>query len=1290
MHASLLLAAAQARDTAAQQAPAAPPASHDLTHEFAVAPQLTVTLWAESPALHNPTAIDVDARGRVWVAEAVNYRKWQGRNPGLGFEGGDRIVILEDQDGDGRCDSSKVFAQSKELVAPLGIAVFGTRVIVSCSPTAWVFTDDDGDDVADHQEPLLTGFGGFDHDHGLHSFVGGFDGRLWFNVGNAGPHLVRDALGWNLRSGSIYNDGGPTIADNKPNLRSDDGRVWTGGLVLSVGTDGAGLAVRSHNFRNNYEVALDSFGNAFQTDNDDGPPVSRTLWCMEGGNHGFFSEDGARFWSADARPGQTIATAHWHAEDPGVVPSGCVHGSGGPTGLCVYEGTLLRGYEGFVLDADAGRNVVYAHRPVAAGAGYVLEHGVFLEAKLGAGNDERAQQFRPSDVAVGIDGSVYVADWFDPGVGGHAMADRVGYGRILRVAPSAQRFANPRLGFMSTEATLSAYLSPAANVRFQAYELLVAQGQSIVKRVKAILKAPNPRHVARASWLLAALGDEGRAAVREQLSVADPELRLTALRALRAHGADPVELAKFVVDDADPRVVAELALALRDIPWSRCGEVLRRLADKPWVEADPYYLTALGIAASGKERELWNALSFSFDPLRPVPDRVFWLAWRLRVDEALPILRHVAASEGFKPAVDALGFLASRAAAEAMLELALVGRAEIRDYAAWWVRFRGTNTWREFDLSRQLGDFDRARAKRVWSSGPRTQSALEEVEIPLAGQETVMLAVTQSDNGMSYDWADWIAPRFVLESGESVDLCGRPWVRADAGYGSVRIGASCEGGPLKVDGATYAVGIGTHAPSEIVFRVPKGARKLVTQFSVDDYGSDRAGSETKVEFEVWLPDASAALESSAFARLVADSATPAADREYAAKQLLATAEGALALVHLAATGRLSESLRDSLATGLCEHVDPAVRALAAQHFRRTDGRAELKPERVLALEGDRRRGEAQFFGASASCGQCHGVRGRGGDIGPDLSEIRRKYARSELLDHILHPSKAIDFGYQTWTVETASGRILSGFLLAGSLAAPGDGVVVLKTTSGQREIIEEREIESARRQELSLMPGDVALGLDEQGLADVLAFLNHDPAAAARRGQARALFDGRTLDGWDAYSSDPQLRRDDVWSVRDGVLHCAGRPAGYLYTETEYTNFVLELDWRWDPSEPPSNSGVLLRRSGAHKVWPRAIEAQLMHRNAGDIWNIDEFPMRTDPQRTSGRHTAKLAPSNEHPVGEWNHYRITLDEGALTLEVNGVLQNSASWCEERAGSICLQAEGSAIEFKDIVLTPIER
>jgi len=185
-----------------------------------------------------------------------------------------------------------------------------------------------------------------------------------------------------------------------------------------------------------------------------------------------------------------------------------------------------------------------------------------------------------------------------------------------------------------------------------------------------------------------------------------------------------------------------------------------------------------------------------------------------------------------------------------------------------------------------------------------------------------------------------------------------------------------------------------------------------------------------------------------------------------------------------------------------------------------------------------------------------------------------------------------------------------------------------------------------------------------------------------------ALFNGRDLTGWVPFlpdGSDPA----QVWSVdAEGNLVCSGTPAGYIQTAEDYTSYVLELDWRWDPvTKQPGNSGVLLRKTGEDKVWPRSLEAQLMADHAGDFWIIDGFPATTVPERTNGRN-AKHSHANENPVGQWNHYRISVDRGLVTLEVNGQVLNQASGVLEVPGRICLQSEGAPIHFRNVRLTPI--
>ena len=122
---------------------------------LSIADGLEVHAFATEPMLKNPTNIDVDERGRVWVSEAYNYRPAINGNPTNAL--GDRIMILEDNDGDGKADTAKVFYQGPEINAPLGICVLGNKVIVSQSPYVWVFYDDNGDDKADRKEIIVSG-----------------------------------------------------------------------------------------------------------------------------------------------------------------------------------------------------------------------------------------------------------------------------------------------------------------------------------------------------------------------------------------------------------------------------------------------------------------------------------------------------------------------------------------------------------------------------------------------------------------------------------------------------------------------------------------------------------------------------------------------------------------------------------------------------------------------------------------------------------------------------------------------------------------------------------------------------------------------------------------------------------------------------------------------------------------------------------------------------------------------------------------------------------------------------
>src|ERR1043165_7691892 len=403
-------------------------ALEDVNH-MSVASGLAATLFACEPDVVNPCDMDVDERGRVWITEGANYRstfqKW-----GILRPEGDRIVILEDTNGDGMADRTKVFYQDPSVNAALGICVLGNRVIVSSSPNVFILTDSDGDGVADKRELLFTGISGADHDHAVHAFVFGPDGKLYFNFGNASgqlrrppPSLKEIPLHGVLPKEEIAK--AELVRDIEGNEIRDKGKPFRQGMAFRCNLDGSELEVLAHNFSNNYELCVDSFGTVWQSDNDDdGNRGVRINYVMEFGNFGYTDEVTGAGWNDGWKKAQAKGASeserpyyHWYQYDPGVVPNLLQTGNGSPTGIAVYEGKLLpEVFRNQIIHCDAGPKVVRAYPVKNDGAGYKAS----IENVLSSDNN----WYRPADVCVAPDGSIYIADWNDAGVGGHNMADR--------------------------------------------------------------------------------------------------------------------------------------------------------------------------------------------------------------------------------------------------------------------------------------------------------------------------------------------------------------------------------------------------------------------------------------------------------------------------------------------------------------------------------------------------------------------------------------------------------------------------------------------------------------------------------------------------------------------------------------------------------------------------------------------------------------------------------------------------------------------------------------------------
>ena len=209
-----------------------------------------------------------------------------------------------------------------------------------------------------------------------------------------------------------------------------------------------------------------------------------------------------------------------------------------------------------------------------------------------------------------------------------------------------------------------------------------------------------------------------------------------------------------------------------------------------------------------------------------------------------------------------------------------------------------------------------------------------------------------------------------------------------------------------------------------------------------------------------------------------------------------------------------------------------------------------------------------------------------------------------------------------------------------------------------------------------------------------------EPAAAppisGKLGTPIQLFNGKELTGWKFVSRAPRnattapaVRMEDVWSVKDGVIHDVGKPTGYLRTEKEFPgSYVLTVEYRHITK---GNGGWILARTGEDKVWGRCVEVQGASGQVGDIWNQGMLKMSTDPARTeqNGKHVKKMTDSAEKPIGEWNTVVIVVDKATLSITVNGILQNVATDCEDLKGNVGLQSEGAEMEFRKVELTPIE-
>ena len=904
---------------------------------------LEVELFAAEPMMLSPTNIDIDHLGRVWVCEVVNYRHRRNER-----SEGDAIIILEDTDGDSKADKKTVFHQGHDIDSAHGVCVLGNRVIVSVGENVFLFTDTDGDLKADKKTTLFTGISGAQHDHGIHSFMFGPDGKLYFNFGNNGRQIQTP-------------DRKP-ITDLAGNVIEASRKPYQEGMVFRCNPDGSEMETLGWNFRNNWEVAVDSFGNLWQSDNDDdGNRGVRINFVMEFGNYGYKDElTGAGWRTPRTGMHDEIPKRHWHLNDPGVMPNLLQTGAGSPTGICVYEGTLLpKVFHNQVLHCDAGPNIVRAYPRKVDGAGYSAEILNILEGA-------RDKWFRPSDVCVAPDGSLIIADWYDPGVGGHRMGDAT-RGRLFRVAPPKTPYKVPKQDFSTIEGAITALKSPNLATRYLAWESLNKKQKEAESALLQLSKSSLPYEQARAFWLLGNITGREQKTVDEAISSGNPQIRILGLRLARRKKLDVGAVIKKLIDDESAAVRRECLVAMSELDTKEMVPLWVKLAEKHDGK-DRWYLEALGIAA----RDRWDESLLAFltkrqfqkeseFPSKSVRD----IVWRSRA-EATPELLAVLLTGPETPEEEiprylrAFDFQAnSDRKQEALVNIAF-GASKIPEARQKLISQEALN--------------------RLKGYVPKTEE-----------QKAALNKVLEGSKGTSQFVR--LVEQFRLED-QYEDL-----LSLAQSHSTEQLGLDSMNALLSLNQTNLI-------QKSIQEQKPEQAEKTIQALGLTQNG--------KIMQILWP--------------LVQNKSPRSHVRRASVRAVAKIKPGAERLLKRVEDGKLDVTLKDAAGIALLTVPWNDLKKRAEKQFPLPKGKDDTPVPplaELLKMKGDITKGRL-VFNTTGTCSKCHIVNNLGREIGPNLSEIGKKLSRQAMFESVLFPSAGISHNYETYTVLLDTGIVMDG------------------------------------------------------------------------------------------------------------------------------------------------------------------------------------------------------------------------------------------------------------------------
>lgn len=194
--------------------------------------------------------------------------------------------------------------------------------------------------------------------------------------------------------------------------------------------------------------------------------------------------------------------------------------------------------------------------------------------------------------------------------------------------------------------------------------------------------------------------------------------------------------------------------------------------------------------------------------------------------------------------------------------------------------------------------------------------------------------------------------------------------------------------------------------------------------------------------------------------------------------------------------------------------------------------------------------------------------------------------------------------------------------------------------------------------------------------------------ASARDREKEIRLSDRPLSTWEVVMKDGDAAKE--FTQEKKIIRLSGK-FGYIRTPEEFSDYRLFVEWRWVGE--PTNSGIFVHLT-EDKIWPSCYECQLMAGRAGDLINSggttsNERKANQANQVKKDHVIARTGPANEKPASEWNRAEILCEGNNMLVYINGELQNKLTGLSSTRGAIGLQSEGGGIEFRNIVLQPLQ-